>query len=168
MLEKNTIIPVRMCASLGFHSSLFLIPNPGNTMETNSRFKCVKQTSISPNIQNLLRFDVGGHSLQFRVLPFGIAMAQLEFSHVAREVKLMLQNRGICIHQNLDDWLLQTLSLQICLEQSRQLMVFVQELDRVINYKKSELVPTQCFDFLRYKFDLGKGEVSPTEKIGVS
>ena len=41
---------------------------------------------------------------------------------------------------------------------------FVQELGWVINFKKSELTPTQKFDFLGYRFDLNKDEVSPTEK----
>ena len=98
--------------------------------------------------QNLLRFHVGSRSFQFRALPFGIATAPLEFA-IAREVKLMLQNKGIWIHQYLD-WLLRAPSQQICLEQSKQLVVFVQELGWVINYKKSELTPTQNFDFLEY------------------
>ena len=40
----------------------------------------------------------------------------------------------------------------------------IQELGWVINFKKSELTPTQKFDFLGYRFDLSKGKVSPTEK----
>ena len=50
------------------------------------------------------------------------------------------------------------------MEQSKQLVTFVQELSWVINFKKSELTPTQKFDFLGYRFDLSKGKVSPTEK----
>ena len=76
----------------------------------------------------------------------------------------MLQNRGIRIHQYLDDWLLRAPTQQICLEQSKQHVAFVQELSWVINLKKLELTPTQKFDFLGYRFNLSKGEVSPTEK----
>ena len=72
---------------------------------------------IHQKSQNLLCFHVGGHSFQFRPLPFGIAMAPLEFTRIAREVKLMLQNRGIRIHQYLDGWLLWAPS-----HQSKQLM----------------------------------------------
>ena len=50
------------------------------------------------------------------------------------------------------------------MEQSKQLVAFVQELGWVINFKKSELIPTQNFDFLGYRFDLIKGEVLPTQK----
>ena len=76
----------------------------------------------------------------------------------------MLQSIGIRIHQYLDDWLLQAPSQQICRDQAKQPVAFVQELGWVINFKKSELTPTQKFDFLGYRFDLSKGEVLPTEK----
>ena len=108
--------------------------------------------------QYLLRFHVAGKTYQFRALPFGIATAPLEFSPVVKEVKLMLQNRGIHIHQYLDDWLLRAPSEEICFQQSKQLVTFVQELGWVINFQKSELKPTQNFDFLGYRFDLAKGK----------
>ena len=76
----------------------------------------------------------------------------------------MLQNREIRIHQYPDDWLLRAPSEEMCFQQSKQLVMFVQELRWVINFQKSELKPTQNFDFLGYRFDLAKGEVSPTEK----
>ena len=115
---------------------------------------------IHEKSQHLLRFHVARKT--FRALPFGIATAPLEFSQVVKEVKLMLQNRGVRIHQYLDAWLLRAPSEEICLQQSKQLVAFVQELGWVINFQKSELKPTQNFDFLGYRFDLAKGEVSPT------
>ena len=92
--------------------------------------------SHSSKVKSLLRFHVGGHYFQFRVLPFGTVTAPLEFTCIAREVKLILQSRGIRIHQYLDHWLLQAPTQQICLEQSKQLVVFVQELGWVIDFKK--------------------------------
>ena len=41
--------------------------------------------------------------------------------------------------------------------------VFVEEPGWVINLQKSELVATQHLEFLGYRFDLGRGEASPTE-----
>ena len=61
---------------------------------------------IHKKSQHLLRFHVAGQTYQFWALPFGIATAPLEFTRVVKEVKLMLQNRGIRIHQYLADWLL--------------------------------------------------------------
>ena len=96
-------------------------------METSNRFKCVKQASMRPNIQNgesrsdkkldlqsrmgslcrsVLSYPytskvkkssliyVGGHLFQFRALPFGIAMAPLKFTRIAREVKIMLKTKA--------------------------------------------------------------------------
>ena len=60
---------------------------------------------IHPRFQKYLRFNVGDRSYQFTALPFGIAMAPLEFTMVAKEVKLMALSEGIRIHQYIDDWL---------------------------------------------------------------
>ena len=43
-------------------------------------------------------------------------------------------------------------------------MKLVQELRWLINFQKSELVPTQKLDFLGYHFDLQRGLVFPTQK----
>ena len=94
---------------------------------------------IHEKSQHLLRFHVAGKTYQFRALPYGIATAPLEFTRVVKEVKLMLQNRGIQVHQYLDDWLFHAPSEEICLKQSKQLVTFVQELGWVINFQKSDL-----------------------------
>ena len=52
-----------------------------------------------------LRFHVQGQTYQFKALPFGLSTAPLEFTVIAKEVKLMAIHRGIRIHQYLDDWL---------------------------------------------------------------
>ena len=52
-----------------------------------------------------MRFHVQGHSYQLQALPFGLSTAPMEFTVVAKEVKLMALQRGIRIHQYLDDWL---------------------------------------------------------------
>ena len=61
--------------------------------------------SISPRSRNFLRLHLNGQTFQFAALPFGLAMAPLEFTKVVKEVKLMAQARGIRIHQYPDDWL---------------------------------------------------------------
>ena len=130
MLQKKAIIPVRMSASLGFCSRLFLVPKPGTkwrpvidlsvlnmhlsvktfkmeTAEITRNSLCKGEWVVSVDLtdayfhipihqksQKLLRFHVGGRSFQFRALPFGIATAPLEFTRIAKEVKLMLQDRG--------------------------------------------------------------------------
>ena len=70
---------------------------------------------IHEKSQHLLRFHVAGQTYQFWAFPFGIATARLKFTQVVKEVKFMLQNRGIQVHRYLDDWLLRAPSEEICL-----------------------------------------------------
>ena len=119
---------------------------------------------IHPDSQHLLRFHVDKRTYQFKALPFGLATAPLEFTRIAKEAKLVLQSRGIRVHQYLDDWLLRASSQHQCMSQTKELLRTVQELGFVINFEKSELEPTQKIDFLGYHFDLLQGKVFPTEK----
>ena len=52
-----------------------------------------------------MRFHLQGRSYQFKALSFGLSTASMEFTVVAKEVKLMALQKGIRIHQYLDDWL---------------------------------------------------------------
>ena len=60
---------------------------------------------IQEQSRKYLRFHVQGQTYQFKALPFGLSTAPLEFTVVAKEVKLMAIHKGIRIHQYLDDWL---------------------------------------------------------------
>ena len=42
-----------------------------------------------------MRFHIQGQSYQFKALPFGLSTAPMEFTVVAKEVKLMALQRGI-------------------------------------------------------------------------
>ena len=119
---------------------------------------------IHPASQHLLRFHVDKRTYQFKALPFGLATAPLEFTRIVQEVKLVLQSRGIRVHQYLDDWLLRANTSHQCRSQTKELIQVVQDLGFVINFEKSELEPTQKIDFLGYNFDLIQGKVFPTEK----
>ena len=50
MLQKKAVIPVRMSATLGFHSRLFLVPKPGKKWRP--VIQCSQQSFNSSNIQN--------------------------------------------------------------------------------------------------------------------
>ena len=101
---------------------------------------------------------------QFQALPFGVATAPLEFTRIVKEVKLIAQAKNLRIHQYLDDWLLRSPTKDQCLKDLENLVKLVQELGWLINFQKSELVPTQNLDFLGYHFDLQRGLVFPTQK----
>ena len=72
-----------------------------------------------------MRFHVQGRSYQFKALPFGLSTAPMEFTMVAKEVKLMALQRGIRIHQYLDDWLVRATSHQTCLQHTQTLVALL-------------------------------------------
>ena len=109
-----------------------------------------------------MRFYVQGRPYQFKALPFGLSTAPMEFTLVAKEVKLMALQRGIRIHQYLDDWQVRATFHQTCLQHTQTLVALCQELGRLVNKEKSELDPKQAFNFIGYQFDLKEGKVRPT------
>ena len=69
---------------------------------------------IQEQSRKYLRFHIQGRTYQFKALPFGLSTAPMEFTVVAKEVKLMASHKGIRIHQYLDDWLVRARSKQLC------------------------------------------------------
>ena len=117
---------------------------------------------IQEQSRKYLRFLVQGRTYQFKALPFGLSTAPMEFTVLAKEVKLMAIHRGIRAHQYLDDWLVRARSQHICLQHTQILVKNCQDLGWLVNLEKSELEPKQVFDFVGYQFDLRSGRVRPT------
>ena len=118
---------------------------------------------IHSQSRKYMRFHLQGRSYQFKALPFGLSTAPMEFTVVAKEVKLMALQKGIRIHQYLDDWLVRASTQDTCLQHTQTLVTLCQELGWLVNKEKSELVPKQVFNFVGYQFDLKEGRVRPTE-----
>ena len=119
---------------------------------------------IHSQSRKYMRFHLQGRSYQFKALPFGLSTAPMEFIVVAKEVKLMALQKGIRIHQYLDDWLVRASSHHIGLHHTQTLVSLCQELGWLVNKEKSEPVPKQVFNFVGYQFDLKEGKVRPTEE----
>ena len=117
---------------------------------------------IHSQSRKYMRFHIQGQSYQFKALPFGLSTAPMEFTVVAKEVKLMALRQGIRIHQYLDDWLVRASTLHTCLQHTQTLVTLCQELGWLVNKEKSELAPKQVFNFVGYQFDLKEGKVRPT------
>ena len=107
-----------------------------------------------------MRFHIQGWSYQFKALPFGLSTEPMEFTVVAKEVKLMALQRDIRIHQYLDDWLVRARSHHTCLQHTQTLVAL--GLDWLVNREKSELDPKLFLNFVGYQFDLKEGKVRPT------
>ena len=118
---------------------------------------------IHSQSRKYMRFHLQGRSYQFKALPFGLSTAPMEFTVVAKEVKLMALQKGIRIHQYLDDWLVRASTQHTSLRHTQTLVALCQELGWLVNKEKSELVPKQVFNFVGYQFDLKEGRVRPTE-----
>ena len=116
---------------------------------------------IQEQSRKYLRFHVQGQTYQFKALPFSLSTAPLEFTVLAKEVKLIAAHKGIRIHQYLDDWLVRAKSHWVCLQHTQDLVNICQELGWMVNLEKSELEPKQIFDFVGYQFDLKDSRVRP-------
>ena len=66
---------------------------------------------IDNQSRKYIRFHVQGQSYQFKALPFSLSTAPMEFTVVAKEVKVI---RGLWINQYLDDWLGRARSHHTC------------------------------------------------------
>ena len=117
---------------------------------------------IQEQSRKYLRFHIQGQSYQFKALPFRLSTAPMDFTVVAKEVKLMAMQKGIRIHQYLDDWLVKARSHQICLQHTQRLVEICQKLGWMVNFEKPELEPKRVFNFVGYQFDLKCGLVQPT------
>ena len=117
---------------------------------------------IQEQSRKYLRFHVQGRTYQFKALPFGLSTAPMEFTVLAKEVKLMAIHKGIRIHQYLDDWLVRARSQHLCLQHTQILVKMCQDLGWLVNLEKSELEPKQVFDFVGYQFDLRSGRRQDT------
>ena len=77
---------------------------------------------IHSQSRKYMRFHLQGRSYQFKALPFGLSTAPMEFTVVAKEVKLMALQKGIRIHQYLDDWLVRASTHDACLQHTQTLV----------------------------------------------
>ena len=114
---------------------------------------------IQSQSQKYLRFHFQGVTYQFTSLPFGLATAPLIFTSIIKEVKLIALQSGIRLHQYLDDWLIRARMHGTNSKTTKTGKGF----GFIVNLKKSELVPSQRFDFLGYHFLLDLALVKPTQ-----
>ena len=75
----------------------------------------------------------------------------------------MALQSGIRLHQYLDDWLIRMSSGQESKEQTQWLLKLVKDLGLIVNLTKSDLHPSQKFDFLGYQFLLDLALVQPMQ-----
>ena len=82
---------------------------------------------IQSQSRKYMYFHVQGQFYQFKALQFGLSTAPIEFTVVAKEVKLIALQKGVRIHQHLDDWLVRSRFHQACLQHTQTLVNIYQE-----------------------------------------
>ena len=108
---------------------------------------------IHEQSRKYLRFHIQGQTYQFKALSFRLSTAPMEFTVIAKELKLMAIHKGIRIHQYPDGWLLRARSHRVCLQNTQAFVEICQKLGEMVNFEKSEMEPKQFLDFVGYQFD---------------
>ena len=95
-----------------------------------------------------LRFVVDGVTYQFVALPFGLSPAPMVFTRVMGVVTSYAHRRAIRLHLYLDDWLLRALLRSLLVDHTQEILRLCLDLGIVVNVPKSNLEPSQEFEFL--------------------
>ena len=116
-------------------------------------------------VRKYLCFVVNKKVYQFTCLPFGLATSPRKFTKLLRPVVTMLRQWGVKLHVYLDDWL-------ICADTPKQAQLHAQTTIRVlqflswiINFEKSDLTPSQEFQFIGMQFNTRQFTVAPLPKM---
>lgn len=100
-----------------------------------------------------LRFKFEQQTYEFQCLPFGLSSAPYIFTKLLKPVVSFLRDKGLFIVNYLDDFLCLGNSYDDCLNCVNETVNLLTNLGFVINYEKSQLVPSQCRQFLGFELD---------------
>ena len=109
--------------------------------------------------RRFLRFGWNRKLFQFLVVPFGLSTAPFIFTMVTKPVAAYLRSRGIRVIFYLDDILVIGKSKDECERNLQSVLTLLQELGFLINWKKSNLCPSQRFLFLGLLWDTTLGQI---------
>jgi hypothetical protein len=121
-----------------------------------------QHVDIHPSSRRYLRFRWDNTLYQYTVLPFGLSTAPLVFTKVTKELASLVHREGIRLRMYLDDWLTPAPSQSSCLNHSRRVTELTERLGFQIRLEKSELTPTQSFQYLGMQVDTVAFTVSPS------
>ena len=108
---------------------------------------------IWKNHQKYLRFLWKGSMLEFGCLPFGLATAPRVFTKLMKPVVGALRQRGIRLIIYLDDLLILAESHDQALHHAASTLNLLEGLGFIVNYQKSQLLPSQKIEFLGFLID---------------
>ena len=116
-------------------------------------------------VRKYLRFVVNKKVYQFTCLPFGLATSPREFTKLLIPVVSLLRQQGVKLHVYLDDWLIRADTPEQAQLHAQTTIRVLQFLGRIINYEKSDLTPSQDFQFIGMQFNTQRFTVAPLPKM---
>lgn len=111
---------------------------------------------IDPDCRKFLRFLFDGQLYQFSALPFGISPAPCVFTKLIKPILSWLRAKGLRIVAYIDDFIIFGRSREKCLEAVNLVINLLLELGLIINWGKSEIVPSKRCKFLGIIIDSEK------------
>ncbi len=103
--------------------------------------------------RRFLRFAFGGKAYQYKVLPFGLALAPRTFTKCMDAALAPLRLQGIRVLNYLDDWLILAHSRELVSRHRDIVLCHIHSLGLRMNAKKSVLLPSQRTVFLGVHLD---------------
>lgn len=112
-----------------------------------------------------LRFKFERQTFEFNCLPFGLSSGPYIFTKLLKPVVSYLRNKGFFIVNYLDDFLCLGNSYDECLNCVTKTIDLLNHLGFIINYEKSQLIPSQRRKFLGFELNSINMTLGlPTEK----
>ena len=122
-------------------------------------------TPILHQFQHYFAFYYNNKTYCFTVLPFGLATGPFLFTSLLRPVIAYFRKEGIRIHAYLDDFIILSSNYKKAKTDTHFVVSELQMLGFKINFKKSELNPTQNILFLGLQWNSHPPQVAlPLEK----
>ena len=122
------------------------------------------QVQMHPESRKFFKFVACGKVYQFKVLCFGLSTAPQVFTRAMAPVSAFLHLTGIRLRRYLDDWLIQASSREQVLLALETVLQLCFSLGIVVNWEKSQLIPTQRMVYLGVLLDSLSFRASPALK----
>ena len=133
--------------------SVLLLVRAGDWMVSPDLKDAYLQVPMHPDSRKFLRFVALGKVYQFKLLCFGLSTVPQVFTWVMAPVSALLHRSGIRLRRYLDHWLVQASSREQVLLALDTVLRLCHSLGIVVNWEKSQLVPTQLLVYLGVLLD---------------
>lgn len=121
--------------------------------------------AVNKKHRKYLRFKFQGELFEFSVLPFGLNCAPLIFTKLMRPIVMILRKAGFLSVIYLDDFLLMGKTYLKCLENLKKTISLLESLGFIINWKKSNVIPSKYCKYLGLMLNSEKMQLElPREK----